>query len=146
MFGLSPKENREIPPLRYELVYRVKADFPELEIIANGGIRSLEQARTQLARVDGVMIGREAYQNPYVLAEWERALLGGVAPAPSRFEVVERLLPYVERELAEGTPLRAITRHVLGLFNGLPGARAWRRRCPKRRTAPAPARNCSSTQ
>ena len=126
--GLSPKENREIPPLRYELVHRVKADFPELEIIANGGIRSLEQARAQLARVDGVMIGREAYQNPYVLAEWERALLGGGAPAPSRFEVVERLLPYVERELAAGTPLRAITRHVLGLFNGLPGARAWRRR------------------
>ena len=126
--GLSPKENREIPPLRYELVHRVKADFPELEIIANGGIRTLEQARAQLARVDGVMIGREAYQNPYVLAEWERALLDGGAPAPSRFEVVERLLPYVERELAEGTPLRAITRHVLGLFNGLPGARAWRRR------------------
>jgi tRNA-dihydrouridine synthase A len=126
--GLSPKENREIPPLRYELVHRVKADFPGLEIIANGGIRSLAQARAQLARVDGVMIGRAAYQNPYVLAEWERALLGGGAPAPSRFEVVERLLPYVERELAEGTPLRAMTRHILGLFNGLPGARAWRRR------------------
>jgi tRNA-dihydrouridine synthase A len=126
--GLSPKENREIPPLRYELVHRVKAEFPELEIIANGGIRSLEQACAQLAMVDGVMIGREAYQNPYVLAEWERALLDGVAPAPSRFEVVERLLPYVERELAEGTPLRAISRHVLGLFNGVPGARAWRRR------------------
>jgi tRNA-dihydrouridine synthase A len=126
--GLSPKENREIPPLRYELVHRVKAEFPELEVIANGGIRSVEQARAQLARVDGVMIGREAYQNPYVLAEWERALLGGAAPAPSRFEVVERLLPYVERELAEGTPLRAISRHVLGLFNGVPGARAWRRR------------------
>jgi tRNA-dihydrouridine synthase A len=126
--GLSPQENREIPPLRYELVHRVETDFPELEVIANGGIRSLEQARAQLARVDGVMVGREAYQNPYVLAEWERELLGAAAPAPSRFEVVERLLPYVERELAEGTPLRAITRHVLGLFNGLPGARAWRRR------------------
>jgi tRNA-dihydrouridine synthase A len=126
--GLSPKENREIPPLRYELVHRVKTDFPELEVIANGGIRSLEQARAQLARVDGVMVGRQAYQNPYVLAEWERELLGGAAPAPSRFEVVERLLPYVERELVEGTPLRAITRHVLALFNGLPGARAWRRR------------------
>jgi tRNA-dihydrouridine synthase A len=126
--GLSPKENREIPPLRYELVHRVKADFPELEIIANGGIRSLEQARAQLASVDGVMIGREAYQNPYVLAEWERALLDGGAPAPSRFGILERLLPYVERELAEGTPLRAITRHIFGLFNGLPGARAWRRR------------------
>ena len=93
----------------------------------NGGIRSLEQARAQLAAVDGVMIGREAYQNPYALAEWERALFDVAEPAPSRFEIVERLLPYLERELAEGTPLRAITRHLLGLFNGLPGARAWRR-------------------
>ena len=125
--GLSPKENRELPPLRYEMVHRVKADFPELEIIANGGIRTIEQARAQLAKVDGVMIGREAYQNPYALAEWERALLGTTEPAPSRFEIVERLLPYIERELAAGTPLRAITRHILGLFNGLPGARAWRR-------------------
>ena len=144
--GLSPKENREIPPLRYELVHRVKGDFPELEIISNGGIRSLEQARAQLARVDGVMIGREAYQNPYVLAEWEHALLGGAAPAPSRFEVVERLLPYVERELAAGTPLRAITRHVLGLFNGLPGARAWRRRLSEAAHILGPVRSCSSTR
>jgi tRNA-dihydrouridine synthase A len=125
--GLSPKENRELPPLRYEMVHRVKADFPELEIIANGGIRTIEQARAQLAKVDGVMIGRAAYQNPYALTEWERALLGTAAPAPSRFEIVRRLLPYIERELAEGTPLCAITRHILGLFNGLPGARAWRR-------------------
>ena len=125
--GLSPKENREVPPLRYERVHRVKADFPELEVVANGGIRTLEQARAQLAKVDGVMIGREAYQNPYALAEWERGLLGIPEPAPSRFEIIEHLLPYIERELAEGTPLRAITRHILGLFNGLPGARAWRR-------------------
>jgi tRNA-dihydrouridine synthase A len=126
--GLSPKENRELPPLRYETVHRVKADFPELEIIANGGIRTIEQARAQLAKVDGVMIGREAYQNPYALAEWERLLLGTAEePTPSRFEIIERLLPYIERELAAGTPLRAITRHILGLFNGVPGARAWRR-------------------
>ena len=125
--GLSPKQNREIPPLRYEVVHRVKADFPELEIIANGGIRTLEQARAQLEAVDGVMIGREAYQNPYVLAEWAQALLGIAEPAPSREEIVRRLLPYIEQELAAGTPLPAITRHVLGLFNGLPGARAWRR-------------------
>jgi tRNA-dihydrouridine synthase A len=125
--GLSPKENRELPPLRYETVHRVKADFPELEIIANGGIRTIEGARAQLAEVDGVMIGREAYQNPYALAEWERVLLGTVEEAPSRYEIVERLLPYIERELAAGTPLHAITRHILGLFNGLPGARAWRR-------------------
>jgi tRNA-dihydrouridine synthase A len=125
--GLSPKENREVPPLRYEVVHRVKADFPELEIIANGGIRTIGQAQAQLAEVDGVMIGRAAYQNPYALAAWERALLGTADPPPSRFEILERLLPYIERELAESTPLRAITRHVLGLFNGVPGARAWRR-------------------
>jgi tRNA-dihydrouridine synthase A len=125
--GLSPKENREIPPLRYELVHRVKEDFPELEVIANGGIRTIDQARAQLARVDGVMVGREAYQNPYGLAEWEHVLLDRPGSLPSRLEVVEHLLPYVEKELAGGTPLGAITRHVLGLFNGLPGARAWRR-------------------
>ena len=125
--GLSPKENREVPPLRYELVHRVKTEFPDLEVIVNGGIRTLEQARAQLAVVDGVMIGREAYQNPYALAAWERALFAISEPVPNRFEIVERLLPYVERELAEGTQLRSITRHILGLFNGLPGARVWRR-------------------
>jgi tRNA-dihydrouridine synthase A len=125
--GLSPRQNREIPPLRYEIVHRVKADFPEIEIIANGGIRTLDQALEQVGKVDGVMIGRESYHNPYVLAEWEQALLGVCKPAPSRTGIVERLLPYVERELAAGTALHAITRHILGLFNGLPGARAWRR-------------------
>ena len=125
--GLSPKENREIPPLRYELVHRVKADFPALEVIVNGGIRTLEQARNQLARADGVMLGRQAYQDPYCLAEWQRALLGAEEPVPTRREIVERLLPYVERELQGGTPLKAITRHILNLFQGLPGARAWRR-------------------
>jgi tRNA-dihydrouridine synthase A len=125
--GLSPKQNREIPPLRYEMVHRVKADFPELEVIVNGGIRTLDQALAELGQVDGVMIGREAYQNPYVLAEWERVLLEVTEPAPSRFEVARRLVPYIERELAAGTPLHAVTRHILGLFTGLPGARAWRR-------------------
>jgi tRNA-dihydrouridine synthase A len=125
--GLSPKENREIPPLRYELVHRIKADFPSLEVIVNGGIRTLEQARGQLAEVDGVMLGRQAYQDPYALAAWQRELLAADEPVPSRAEVVERLISYVERELAEGTPLKAMTRHIFGLFNGLPGARAWRR-------------------
>jgi tRNA-dihydrouridine synthase A len=125
--GLSPKQNREVPPLRYEVVHCVKADFPELEIILNGGIRTLDQAQAQLPHVDGVMIGREAYHNPFVLAEWERALLGVAEPAPGRVEIAARLLPYIERECAAGTPLFAITRHILGLFNGLPGARAWRR-------------------
>jgi tRNA-dihydrouridine synthase A len=95
--------------------------------VVNGGIRTLEQAQARLAEVDGVMIGREAYQNPYCLAAWQREILGTTEAAPVREEVVENLLSYVERELAEGTPLKAITRHILGLFNGLPGARAWRR-------------------
>ena len=125
--GLSPKENREIPPLRYELVRRLKQDFPALEVILNGGIRTLEQARAELGHVDGVMLGREAYQNPYGLAIWERALYASDEPLPERAGIIEHLLPYIERELAEGTPLRAIARHILGLFNGLPGARAWRR-------------------
>jgi len=125
--GLSPKENREIPPLRYDVVHQIKTDFPELEIIVNGGIRSLDQTQKQLAHVDGVMIGRAAYQNPYCLTEWEQALFGLTEPVPSRFEIVERLLPYVEAQRAEGVPLKSITRHILGLFNGLPGARAWRR-------------------
>ncbi len=125
--GLSPKENREIPPLRYELVHRVKHEFPGLEVVLNGGIRSLEQARSGLAHLDGVMLGREAYQNPFALAEWERSLYGSAEPLPERAEIVRRLLPYVERELGDGTPLRAISRHILGLFNDQPGARAWRR-------------------
>ena len=125
--GLNPKQNREVPPLRYEVVARVKRDFPRLQVVVNGGIRTLEQAQARLAEVDGVMIGREAYQNPYCLAAWQHEILGTTEAAPGREEVVENLLPYVERELAEGTPLKAITRHILGLFNGLPGARAWRR-------------------
>jgi tRNA-dihydrouridine synthase A len=125
--GLSPKANREVPPLRYELVHRIKADFPELEVIVNGGIRTLEQASAQLTAVDGVMIGREAYRNPYALAEWERVLFDVAEPVPDRSEIVGRLFPYIERELAGGTSLHAIGRHMLGLFNGLPGARAWRR-------------------
>jgi tRNA-dihydrouridine synthase A len=125
--GLNPKQNREIPPLRYDVVHRVKRDFPALTVVVNGGIRALDQAQAQLALVDGVMIGREAYQNPYCLAAWQQALLGTAEPAPGRAEVVRRFLPYVEREVADGTPLKAITRHLMGLFNGLPGARAWRR-------------------
>jgi tRNA-dihydrouridine synthase A len=126
--GLSPKQNREVPPLRYEVVGRLKAEHPELEIILNGGIRTPDAARTHLARVDGVMIGREAYQNPWSLVGFARAAFGDDQPEPaSRHQVVVDLLPYVERECRTGTPLKAITRHLLGLFNGLPGARRWRR-------------------
>jgi tRNA-dihydrouridine synthase A len=125
--SLNPKQNREIPPLRYDVVRRIKRDFPGLQVVVNGGIRTLEQARARLAEVDGVMIGREAYQNPYCLALWQRELLGTTEPIPGREEVLAKLVVYVEQELREGTPLKAITRHLMGLFNGLPGARAWRR-------------------
>ena len=125
--GLSPKENREIPPLRYELAHRLKAERPGLEIVLNGGLKTLDQCESELAHVDGVMLGREAYENPYLLAEVDRRLFAGERAAPSRREIVEAMLPYVEEEIAGGTPLHAITRHMLGLFQGLPGARAWRR-------------------
>ena len=126
--GLSPKENREIPPLRYELVHRLKAERPELEIVLNGGLKTLEQCEAELRHVDGAMLGREAYENPYLLAEVDRRFYGEARTPPTRREVAEAMLPYLEEERARGTPAHAVTRHMLGLFQGLPGARAWRRR------------------
>jgi tRNA-dihydrouridine synthase A len=125
--GLSPKQNREIPPLRYDLVYRLKRDFPELEICINGGIRSLEAALEHLQQVDGVMIGREAYHNPWLFSQADSLVFRDPRPAPSRHQVLEAFLPFVERELSRGNSLQFITRHILGLFQGQPGARAWRR-------------------
>ena len=125
--GLSPKENREIPPLDYPRVHRLKRDFPELTVILNGGLKTPSQILAEIDHVDGVMIGREAYQNPYALLGMEQALFGPDGDAPSRHEIVRRFLDYVETERTAGVPLKSITRHVLGLFNGLPGARAWRR-------------------
>ena len=126
--GLSPKENREIPPLRYDVVHRLKRDFPDLTIAINGGITSLDAAEAQLALVDGVMIGREAYQNPWMLAEADRRIFGdGDAPVRSRQEIVEAFLPYVEAMRSQGVPLGAMTRHLLGLYQAVPGARAFRR-------------------
>lgn len=125
--GLSPKENRDVPPLEYHRAYALKAAMPDMEIIVNGGVLTLDQVTEHLAHVDGVMIGRAAYQTPYVLADVDRRFYGGTHPVPSRHEVLERFLPYVERELARGTHLHAMSRHVLGLFQGLPGARAFRR-------------------
>ena len=124
--GLSPKENRSVPPLDYERVYRLKADFPDFEIILNGGIETVNQVDAALDKVDGVMIGRQAYHQPYLLTELESHFNPGWDP-PSRAEIVERMVPYVDRELASGTRLSSITRHMLGLFAGQPGARAWRR-------------------
>nr|WP_083460482.1 tRNA dihydrouridine(20/20a) synthase DusA [Gulbenkiania mobilis] len=125
--GLSPKENRDIPPLKYDYVYRLKRERPDLEILINGGIRTLDEIDAHLAQVDGVMVGREAYHNPYIMAHWDARYYGDPSPAPTRAEVVEQLLPYVKAKLAEGHKVRNIARHVLGLFQGVPGARQWRR-------------------
>ncbi len=125
--GLSPKENREIPPLRYEIAHRLKQDFPNLELIVNGGITNLDAAAAQLERVDGVMIGREAYHNPWLLADVDRRFHGDETPPPERRQIIQRLLPFIESELASGVPLQRISRHILGLFQGQPGARRWRR-------------------
>jgi tRNA-dihydrouridine synthase A len=125
--GLSPKENREIPPLRYPYVYRLKADLPDLEILINGGLTDWPGIEQQLGHVDGVMIGREAYHNPWLLVEADRRLFGDAHPLPGRLEVIRALLPFVAREVAAGVPLKHITRHLLGLYQGQPGARMWRR-------------------
>ena len=126
--GLSPRENREIPPLTYEHVYRLKQEFPQLTVLINGGIRTLAQCREHLQYVDGVMLGREAYENPYTLAELDRELfeVGDVEP-PTREAIIEAYLPYVQRELDRGTTLNRITRHILGLYRGQSGGRAFRR-------------------
>lgn len=126
--GLSPKENRTVPALDYARVYRLKAEFPDLTIVLNGGVTSLDQCHEHLAHIDGVMIGRQAYHDPYLLAELEASLLATEDwQAPGRDEVVQRMLPYIERELAGGADLQHITRHMLGLYSGQPGARHWRR-------------------
>ena len=125
--GLSPKQNREVPPLRYDVVYRLKKDFPQLPLAINGGVVDLDQALTHLQQVDGVMLGRAAYQNPYLLADVDRRLFGNDRLAPSRHQVIERLLPYIDRWLSAGGRLTDISRHLLGLFQGRPGAKAWRR-------------------
>jgi tRNA-dihydrouridine synthase A len=123
--GLSPKENREVPPLNYLRVYELKKEFPHLCVVINGGITTTEAAAEHLRHVDGVMLGRAAYHDPYVLARLEHLLYGEALP--ERDVIIERLLPYVEAELAQGTALKHITRHLLGLYQGLPGARGFRR-------------------
>ena len=123
--GLSPKENREVPPLNYERVYRLKREHPQLAIIINGGVTSVAETREHLRHVDGVMLGRTAYHEPYRLAEIDADLFG--TPLPDRDEVLARLQPYIEAHLARGDRLQHISRHILGLYQGLPGARAYRR-------------------
>jgi len=124
--GLSPKENRSVPPLIYERVFQLKRDLPELEIVLNGGIKSVEQVDEVLEHVDGVMIGRQAYHDPYFLARLEQHFDSGWS-VPDRHSIVVEMIPYIEKELARGERLGRITRHMLGLFAGQPGARAWRR-------------------
>ena len=125
--GLSAKQNREIPPLRYDDVYRLKTEMPELEVVINGGIANLDEVRDHLAHVDGAMIGRAAYQNPWMLADADRVVFGETAPGPSPDEVLDRVAGYADEHLRLGGRLGDITRHILGLFQGVPGARAWRR-------------------
>ena len=135
--GLSPLENREVPPLRYDAVYRLKQDLPSLEVVINGGVASLDEAEAHLALVDGVMIGRAAYADPAMLRAADRRIFGApahplpsrhdIAGVPSRHDIARAMLPYVRRMSAEGVPLHRITRHMLGLFAGQPGGRAWRR-------------------
>ena len=128
--GLSPKENREIPPLRYEVVYQLKRDFPGLEIILNGGVDSLEEIDAHLLQVDGVMLGREAYHNPWLMADFDARYYGDHGATRTREQVLAAMLPYIRAELARhgasGLKLNAITRHMLGLTMGLPGARRFR--------------------
>lgn len=125
--GLSPKQNRDVPPLRYDMVYRLKEEYPELEIIINGGINTIEQCLEHLAHVDGVMVGREAYQNPYLLAEVDALLYNDPHPVLSRTEVIEQFMLYVNEQLQQGTRLHHMTRHILGMFQGVRGAKQFRR-------------------
>ncbi len=125
--GLSPKENRDVPPLNYPRVHRLKASRPELHIGINGGIKTLDECRGQLEHVDSVMIGREAYQNPWLLASVDEALYGTPGPAASRHEAAQAMRAYIARRLEEGARLNHITRHLLGLFQGCPGGRRFRR-------------------
>ena len=125
--GLSPKENREIPPLDYPRVYQIKKDYPELHISINGGIKSIEEMKTHLQHLDGVMVGREAYNNPFIISQVDAELCGEESANLTRNQVAEMMLPYIEQHLKQGGRLNHVTRHIIGLFQGIPGSRGWRR-------------------
>lgn len=127
LHGLSPKENRTIPPLQYEVVYRLKRDFPHLSIAINGGIETLDAIRSHLKKVDAVMLGRAAYYDCYLLAEVDRLFYGAATPVSTREEILEKIRPYLESEVQKGTPLSSMTRHLMGLYHGQPNAKRWRR-------------------
>lgn len=142
--GLGPKQNRTVPPLDYPRVWRVKREFPMLKVVLNGGLRTVPQVTEQLARVDGVMLGREAYHNPYLLPALHRAIHDDGLETPPIERVVERMRRYAERQVAAGTPLRSITRYMLGLFHGRAGTRSWRRALSagvnrRKRSEPSPS-------
>ena len=124
--GLTPKQNRDVPPLDYARAWRVKREFPSLTVVVNGGLRTVPQVAEQLEHADGVMLGREAYHNPYLLPALHRAIHADGFEMPDAVGIVRRMREYAEREVARGTPLRSVTRHMLGLFSGRSGARAWR--------------------
>ena len=125
--GLSPKENREVPPLKYEWVHQLKRDFPHLTIVINGGITSLEECQTHLAHVDGVMLGREPYQNPWLISDVDRVLFDGDGSGHTRLSIAEALIPYLQQVLSEGGKLNHVLRHVLGLYQRQPGGKQFRR-------------------
>ena len=125
--GLSPKQNRDIPPLDYDRVYQIKRDFPALHVDINGGIHSLDEALQHLHIVDGAMIGRAIYNQPYLLAAADKRIFNDDRPVASEPDIVGQMLPYIEKRMRQGRPLKSITRHMLGLFQGQPGARRWRR-------------------
>jgi len=125
--GLSPKENREVPPLDYNRVYQIKREFSEQHVSINGGIKSLNEVAEHLRHVDGAMVGREAYANPYVMADVDRRFFGDVRNIESRHQILQNYVPYVERQLAKGRRLHQMAKHLVGLFQGQPGARAYRR-------------------
>ncbi|GAB3188531.1 tRNA dihydrouridine(20/20a) synthase DusA [Hydrogenophaga aquatica] len=139
--GLSPKENREVPPLRYELAYRLKQDFPQLTIAVNGGVKTNEDIAVHLQHVDGVMLGREAYYNPWLLSTWDEKFYGDAPSTVTREAVEEAMVAYMEREAVEdGTPWYAIARHMLGLYHGQRGARYWRQVWSNHKLKPLPPR------
>ena len=138
--GLSPKENREVPPLRYELVHRLKRDFPELTICLNGGVTTEAQIASELQQIDGVMVGREAYHNPWLLTGWDTRFFGAAARPHDRAQVEAAMVDYMERCVAAGDPWSHVSRHMLGLWNGLPGARRWRQVWSDHRLKNAPPR------
>jgi tRNA-dihydrouridine synthase A len=138
--GLSPKENREIPPLRYEFVHKLKQDFPRLTFVLNGGVKTNAQVEEQLDCLDGVMLGREAYHNPWIMAEWDTRFFGAAPAGREREAVEEAMVAYMERKAGAGVPWSHVSRHMMGLWNGVPGARRWRQVWSDHRLKGLPAR------